>query len=144
MQNKKIIIIVLIVLIIACIITNVYLLNNKPQENELIIDDIYPVENQEILKDTTYKELTITNISLLIREGISIYQADIINNTTNKISLDNLYIVFYENENKKKIPALENINLEPNEKTTINITTEADLSKTTNIEYITQNNNTVE
>lgn len=135
MKNKKILIICLIIIILISIITNIYILSNKPVKDEPTIEGINKPENKEILKDASVEGLKITNISLLTRNGISSYKAEVTNITNSKIDINKLYIIFHEEEKENKTLALYNISIEPNEKAHINITSEKDLSKTTKITY---------
>lgn len=135
MKNKKILIICLIIIILISIITNIYILSNKPVKDEPTIEGINKPENKEILKDVSVEGLKITNISLLTRNGISSYKAEVTNITNSKIDINKLYIIFHEEEKENKTLALYNISIEPNEKAHINITSEKDLSKTTKITY---------
>lgn len=141
MENKKkILIVCLVIVIIASIITNIYILSNKPEENTFKIDGIDTLDNQDILKDATIEGLKITNISLITREGISTYKATITNTTDKEIDINQLYVTFYEDKKENKILALMNTNLEPNASTNISITSESDLSGTTNIKYAIEDN----
>ena len=135
MDKKKILLIGSIIVIIVSVIASILLVMKKEPVNEFKIDGIDLPQNKEILKDTTIKELDITNVSLLIREGISSYSAKITNNTNKEIKIDNIYVTFIENEKENKILALKNRTLKPEEYTYIKITSESDLSKTTKIEY---------
>lgn len=145
MKNKKIIIIVCLALVILLAIgVSIYILTNKPEENKFKIDGIDVAENKDILKDTTVENLEITNISLLIRDGISTYSAQINNPTENDIAIDKLYVTFYEDDKENKLLALSNASIKTKGKAYINVTSESDLSKTTKITYSIENNSTNE
>ena len=136
MKNKKVLIICLIIIILVSIIANIYILSNKPEKDLPTIDGIKIPEYKDILKETEIEGLKITNISLLTRDGMSSYKAEVTNNTDIKKEINKLYVVFHEEDNENKILALYNVSIESNEKTYINITSEKDLSKTTKITYV--------
>ena len=137
MDKKKIILIIcLIVIILASIITNIYFLKNNKEDNELKIDGITTTQNEEILKDTKVDKLDITNVSLLNKDGTSIYKAKVSNNTNEDIKIEKLYVIFYENKTEKKIPALINVVIKANSNTFINISSPDDLTKSTDIKYV--------
>ena len=138
MKNQKLLIVCLIIIILASVITNIYILSSKEEKEEFKIDGINIAENENILNDASVSNLDITNVSLLTSDGISSYTAEVTNNTNNEVNLEKLYVVFYEAELEIKVLALSNITLKPNDTTYINITSEADLSKTTEIKYITE------
>lgn len=137
MKNKKILIACLVVIILASVITIIYMLtNNKEETPNSKIEDFETVQNDSILNDATVENLKITNVSLLTRDGISSFKAQVLNETSESINIDKLYVVFYENETENKILVLSGITIPANDKTYINMTSETDLSKTTKIEYI--------
>ena len=142
MKNKKVLIVCLVFIIVASIITNIYIVTNKNNEIEdNQIEGIDTANNQEILKDTTQDGLKITNISLLTRDGISTYKAEVTNITKEDLNIDKLYVIFYENDIENKVLALSNVNIKSGEKTNINITSEDNLSNTTSIKYLIDNKN---
>lgn len=138
MKSKKILIVCLFIIIFAGIITNIYILSNREKNNtnEFIDEDISTIENQDVLKDVMIGNLKITNGSLLIRDGISTYQAVVTNNTQNDIKINKLYVEFSNDTTSEKILALSNANIKANESTNIKIVTETDLTKVTKIKYI--------
>ena len=137
MKNKKILIACLVVIILASVITIIYMLtNNKEETPDSKIEDFETVQNDSILNDATVENLKITNVSLLTRDGISSFKAQVLNETSESINIDKLYVVFYENETENKILVLSDITIPANDKTYINMTSESDLSKTTKIEYV--------
>lgn len=135
MDKKKILIICLITIIVVSIITNVYILLNRPTENKFQIDGINTAENKDILKDAELEGFKITNASLLTRDGISTYKAQITNNSDETLTISKLYVNFYENDTENKTLGLANVTLKPGNTTYINITSETDLTKTTKITY---------
>lgn len=137
MDKKKIILIIcLIVIILASIITNIYFLKDNKETNELTIDGITTTQNKEILKDTKVDKLDITNISLLNKNGTSVFKAKVSNNTNEDIKIKRLYIIFYENEKENKMPGLINVIIKANSNTFINISSPNDLTKSTDIKYV--------
>jgi len=137
MDKKKIIVIVsLIAIIVASVITNIYILSNQDKEDEFKIDGITGVENKDILKDSKVGNLDITDITLFNNNGTSVYKAKISNNTNEDISIDKLYVVFYENKTENKKTALLNAMIKANGETYINISSKEDLTKSTDIKYV--------
>ena len=141
MERKKIIIVIALILTIISIIgISVYKLTTKEEKNEFTIEGIDLVENKEILKDAEVENLKITNISLLTREGISTYSAQINNDTTTDITVDKLYVTFYEGDKVTKILALSNAKIKQKGKAYINTTSNENLTKTTKITYSIEKN----
>lgn len=137
MDKKKIVVIIsLIVIIVASIITNIYILSNKKQDEEFKIDGITSVKNKDILKDSTVSNLDITDITLFNKNGTSVYRAKIENNTNEDINIVKLYVIFYENEVENKKLALSDAVIKANGKTYINISSKDDLTKSTDIKYV--------
>lgn len=137
MENKKkLILIGSIVVILVSITSIIYMLTRKEEEPTYTIDGIDLVEKKDILNDRVVSNLDITNVSLLTRNGISSYKATISNNTDEDITISNLYVVFYQEEEKIKMLALSDTIIKVNNMTYIGITSETDLSKTTKIEYV--------
>ena len=120
MKNKKILIACLVVIILASVITIIYMLtNNKEETPNSKIEDFETVQNDSILNDATVENLKITNVSLLTRDGISSFKAQVLNETSESINIDKLYVVFYENETENKILVLSGITIPANDKTYI-------------------------
>ena len=139
MDKKKIIVIIsLIVIILASVITNIYILSNQEEDEEFKIDGITETENKEILKDAKVGGLDITNISLLNKDGTSIYRAKITNNTDKDIDIDKLYVVFYEDKNEISLLGLSNAKIKSNDSTYISISSIDDLTKSTDIKYVVE------
>lgn len=137
MKNKKILVPPLIVITLASIIAIIVILTNRDNDDDNYkINGIDLVENKDILKDAEISNLKITNVSLLTRDKISTFKALVSNDTENEIFIDQLYVKFYLKDNEQKILVLSGTKLAANAKTYINITSEIDLSKTTEIEYI--------
>lgn len=136
-KKNKIILIVSIIIILGSVVACVLKLTKKEEEKPThVIEGIKLPENKDILEDAKVNELDITDIYLLNREDVSSYKAKVSNNTDKDITVSNLYVVFYEGEDKTEILALSNVIIKANNQTYINITSETDLSKTTKIEYI--------
>lgn len=140
MDKKKVTIIVSILVITLSIILSILIITNKKEEKpNNVIDGIVLPETNDILKDATVENLKVTSASLLTRDGMSTYKAKLVNETDEDISVDSLYIIFYEGEKTNKIPALKYSTVKTKKETYINITSDKDLSKTTKIEYIIEN-----
>ena len=144
MDKKKVTLIVSILVIILSVVLSVIIINNKNEKEETpnnVIEGITLPETKDILNDATVENLKITNISLLTRDGKSIYKAQVVNDTNEDIEIDSLYVIFYEGENQNKIPALKYSKITANNKTYISISSESDLSKTNKIEYVIEKDN---
>ena len=135
MKNKKLMVIGSIFIILLSIIAIIFILTNNEEEEEFKIDGIDLVENKEVLKDTTVKELKITDASLYIIEGRTKYSATITNTKDTEINITNLYVTFHVGDIENKILALSDVTLKADEDTIINITSENDYSKITKITY---------
>ena len=142
MDKKKVTVVVSILVIILSVVLSILIITNKKEEEPSNqIDGITLPETKDLLKDTTVENLKITNISLLTRDGKSTYKAQVVNDTDEDIEIDSLYVIFYEGENQKKIPALKYSKIAANNKTYISISSESDLSKTEKIEYVIESDN---
>jgi len=137
MDKRKLLIIGSLILIITSIIVSVFLLvNNEPLEEEFTIDGIELPKNKSILEDAMVDGLKITNVSLLTRDGMSSFRAQVLNETDNDMELDALTVVFYQEENEIEVIALIDTIISSNGDTYINIESETDLSDVTKIEYV--------
>lgn len=136
MDKKKILIVCSILIILVSIIASIYIVSSKEEEPEFTIDGINLPENKEVLKDATVEDLKITDVSLMSRDETSTFKATVSNDTDKDITIDKLYIIFYEEKKETKAMALYNTTVESNEETYINITLEKELTKVTKIEYV--------
>lgn len=135
MDKKKIIItILMIIIILVSLITNVYILSKK--DNSSTIDGITTTQNEKILKDAKVDKISITDVSLLNKDGTTLFKAKVSNNTNEDIKIDKLYVIFYENKTEKKIPGLLNVIIKAGSSTFINISSQDDLTKSTDIKYV--------
>mgnify|MGYP001105701455 FL=1 len=75
MNKNKIIIICLSLIILASIVTSIYLLANPKTNNSNNEDDIINIDNHDVLKDTKYEELDITNQTITVKNNSSNYLA---------------------------------------------------------------------
>ena len=140
MDKKKVTLIVSILVIVLSVALSILIMTNKEEEKTSnTIEGITLPETKDILKDSTVENLKITNVSLLTRDGTSTYKAQVTNETDKDINIDSLYIIFYQGEEEKKVPALKYSIVKANNSSYINISFESDLSKTTKIEYVIEN-----
>ena len=140
MKNQKILIIGSVAVILISIIVIIYMVTNKEEKiPDYLIEGIKPIENQDILKDTTVDNLKIMNASLLTRDEISTFKAILSNETNEEIKINKLYVIFYNEVESNKNLVLQNAIVAPNDNIYINLTSEIDLSKTTKIEYVLEN-----
>lgn len=136
MNKNKIIIICLSLIILASIVTSIYLLANPKTNNSNNEDDIINVDNHDVLKDTKYEELDITNQTITVKNNSSNYLAVIKNNTSNDYKINNLYIIFHQGKSTKEILVLKDAKIPSSGTRTIDLTINSSLSKVTKIEYI--------
>lgn len=129
MNKKTLLIISLIIIILVSIITNIYIIlkdNKDTPENT----------KPQFLQEITYKGLKISNASIETGNDLSEYKSMVTNISDNTIKIDKLYIIFYNNDQENKILALSNIELSQNENTVIDIVSEDDLNKITDIKFV--------
>ena len=136
MNKNKIIIICLSLIILASIVTSIYLLANPKTNNSNNEDDIINIDNHDVLKDTKYEELDITNQTITVKNNNSNYLAVIKNNTSNDYKINNLYIIFHQGKSTKEILVLKDAKIPSSGTRTIDLTINSSLSKVTKIEYI--------
>lgn len=136
MDKKKMLIIGSIVAVILSVAVIIYIVSKPKEETLPIIEGMNLPTNKDILKDTTIGNLEIKNISLIIRNGKSTFQATISNKTEEDIKINKLYAIFYEGETQNKKTLVLNSTISSKKDALINITSESDLTNTTKIEYI--------
>ena len=136
MNKNKIIIICISLIILASIVTSIYLLANPKTNNSNNEDDIINIDNHDVLKDTKYEELDITNQTITVKNNSSNYLAVIKNNTSNDYKINNLYIIFHQGKSTKEILVLKDAKIPSSGTRTIDLTINSSLSKVTKIEYI--------
>lgn len=136
MDKKKILIIGSIVAVILLLAVIIYIVSKPKEETLPIIEGMNLPTNKDILKDTTIGNLEIKNISLIIRNGKSTFQATISNKTEEDIKINKLYAIFYEGETQNKKTLVLNSTIPSNKDALINILSESDLTNTTKIEYV--------
>lgn len=129
MNKKTLLIISLIIIILVSIITNIYIIS---KDNKDKTENTKP----QFLQEITYKGLKISNASIETGNDLSEYKSMVTNISDNTIKIDKLYIIFYNNDQENKILALSNIELSQNENTVIDIVSEDDLNKITDIKFV--------
>ena len=136
MEKKKILIISFVILIVLSIVISVLVLFKKPKEDEFNIEGINLPKNEEILKEYELNGLKIADVSLLTRDGISTFKADVRNTSGKEINVNKLYVVFYDGNKEIKSVALMNTVIKVDGNVLINIQSDRDLSNVTKIEYV--------
>lgn len=137
MDKRKLLIVGSVILIIASVVVSIFLLvNNEPAEEDFTIDGIELPKNESVLEDAVVDNLKITNVSLLTRDGMSTFKAQVLNETDNSIDIDTLIVVFYQDETETEVVALKDVTISSMSDTYINIEAEIDLSNVTKIEYV--------
>ena len=137
-MKNKIIIIVLVVIILGAVGVNIYILTNKDNTVNNHIEGLDIIKNEDLVKDTKVENLDITDIKIVTKDNMSTYKAVITNNTKSEISIDKLYVVFYQNKIDNKILATADLTLKPGENREISILSEEELNKSTKIEYVVE------
>ena len=137
-MKNKIIIIVLVVIILGAVGVNIYILTNKDNTVNNQIEGLDIIKNEDLVKDTKVENLDITDIKIVTKDNMSTYKAVITNNTKSEISIDKLYVVFYQNKIDNKILATADLTLKPGENREISILSEEELNKSTKIEYVVE------
>lgn len=136
MDKKKILIGVSIVLIIASIGVSIFLIFNKPEDNEFTIDGITLPNNREILKNKTIGSLEITDVSLLTRNEISTFKARLSNNTGKDIYIKELSVIFYDDDDEIEASLLKDASIGSSNYVYVSVDSEIDLSNISKIEYV--------
>lgn len=128
-MKKKILIVSLFIIIIVCIITNIYIISHSK-------DNIVDVD---VFSDIVYSGMKISNMSVSFNGSLSSYKAILTNISDESIDIDELFVIFYENEKEMKILALSDVKLLSNESTVIDIISEDNLESVTNIDFWLEN-----
>ena len=131
MDKKKILFIIGIVLIVILGIIAINIGKKSSNTEPPKTDNL----NESILKDTTVENLSITNQSVVTRDGLSTYMANLENKASETKHIDYLYITFTINNEENNVLALKDTNLEPNGKLPIIINFDADISKASKVTY---------
>ena len=137
MKDKKTILkaIICIAIIVLCTVVSVKTIikskgedNNKGNGNN--------TNQQEIFKDSTVGDISISSIKVNANDETSNYRAIVSNKSDQEYHIETLTIAITTDGYTQKIPALNNITLKANESKVINITFDYDITKATKIEYI--------
>ena len=131
MDKKKILFIIGIVLIVILGIIAINIGKKSSNTEPPKTDNL----NESILKDTTVENLSITNQSVVTRDGLSTYMANLENMASETKHIDYLYITFTINNEENNVLALKDTDLEPNGKLPIIINFDADISKASKVTY---------
>ena len=136
MDKKKKIFVGLGILLLLSLVVLVISTVTKPKKEEFKIDGIELPEHKEILKDKTIGDIKITDVSLLTRDGTSIFKARVYNTSDNDLTINKLIVVLFLENEEKRVEILRDAKIAPGEFTYVSITSLTDLSKVTKIEYV--------
>lgn len=143
MDKKKILIIVLCIVILGSIMASINILTkDEPVNNN--IEGIHTIENDNLLKDTKIEKLSIENQSLIGRNNSTMFIAKIINKTDSEYYVDRLYVTFKIDGKLEKILLLEDVTFTKGQEKNINMTIDRDVTSTTEINYVIENDEKVE
>lgn len=129
MDKKKILFIAGIALIVILGIIAIFIGKKEVKSKE-----DYNI-NKNVLKDTTMENFTITDQSVITRDGLSTYMANLTNNTKEKKHIDYLHIVFTIDDETIDVIASKNSDVDPEGKLPIMISFDRDISKATKVTY---------
>ena len=129
MDKKKLLFIIGIILIV---ILGIIAINMSKKSKELeVIDEL----NENILKDTIIDNISITDQSVITRNGLSTFMANVTNKGNDTIHVDNLYIVFTIDGEEIEALAISNSDIDSNQIVPINLVFDRDISKATKVDY---------
>ena len=129
MDKKKLLFIIGIILIV---ILGIIAINMSKKSKELeVIDEL----NENILKDTIIDNISITDQSVITRDGLSTFMANVTNKGNDTIHVDNLYIVFTIDGEEIEALAISNSDIDSNQIVPINLVFDRDISKATKVDY---------
>ena len=128
MDRKRILFIVGIILIIILGIIAINISKNKKTEEK---DNL----NENLLKDTTVENLTITNQTVNAKEGSSNYIAIFTNNSNVNYQINKLYVIFTVDNKEIKALLLYDMTLSPGDSIPVSVTVDEDITKATNVTY---------
>ena len=128
MDRKRILFIVGIILIIILGIIAINISKNKKTEEK---DNL----NENLLKDTTVENLTITNQTVNAKEGSSNYIAIVTNNSNVNYQINKLYVIFTVDNKEIKALLLYDMTLSPGDSIPVSVTVDEDITKATNVTY---------
>ncbi len=108
MQNKKIlaIIIAVILVIIALVVGVIVNLNNNKEENNKKEEKIVNNTNEEVIQDSAYNDLEINNIRLEVQGDLSVFYADVVNNTNEIKNIEDFGILLLDKDGNEVVTLL--------------------------------------
>ncbi len=129
MDKKKLLFIIGIILIV---ILGIIAINMSKKSKELeVIDEL----NENILKDTIIDNISITDQSVITRDGLSTFMANVTNKGNDTIHVDNLYIVFTIDGEEIEALVISNSDIDSNQIVPISLVFDRDISKATKVDY---------
>lgn len=143
MKNKILIAVSSLIILLSIIAIIFIIKDSKKEPEEFKIDSLDVLDDKELLKDTKYDTLDITNQVLSTRNNISTYNAILENNTESDYKIDSLYVVFTTDKEEIESLALSDTLVKANQSVVINISFDKDISKTTKIAFKNSKNEEV-
>lgn len=136
MEKKKTLLIISIIVIVILVVTLFFINKNNPSTDNNPQNNFESVGAADIIKDYTSDNLKITNISFVIIDGESKYNALVTNTGTETIKITNLYVNFLGDNLDKKIIGLTDTEIKPGGNRKIKISIDDDLKNAKNVKYI--------
>ena len=130
MDKKKILFIVGTILIVILGLVAITIGRKNVKEKE--VDDNI---NNNVLKDTTVESFIITDQSVITRDGLSTYMANLTNTAKEKKHIDYLHIIFTIDGDVVDVIASRNIDVNSEAKLPIMISFDRDVSKASKVTY---------
>ncbi len=137
MKNKIIIGLLSLVILVSISLSIYFLVRDKnDKNNELEINGMDVLNDKDILKDTFYGDLSITNQVLFTQNGISNYSALVSNNSDiGLIYVDDMYIIFELEDETFSSLALHDVKFESGKSLDISVSFDRDISKVKKISF---------
>lgn len=137
MNKKKLIpVLVLLLLLSVSLILYTFLKDDKDND-EPQIDGLDIISKDGVTDSRKVGDLSISNVSYSIRDGITTFYAVVTNDSVETYSIKSLHVLFkYNDGSEEKILAIRDILLNSNDTTNISIDFESDNSDISSIDYL--------
>ena len=134
-KKRKILFIIGIALIIVLGIIAIVIGKSNSDNIQDFQDESENTPSEDVLKDIKIADVTITNQSIITREGMSTYMANIVNESDDVNHIDELYAVFTLNGESMTTLVINNTSIKADDSLPVSIEFDRNLSEVTKIEY---------
>ncbi len=108
MKNKKklLIALLIVVVIIIAVVVGIIVNMNSNKEEEPKEEKTIQNTNEEVIQDSTYADLGIQNIRLEVTDDLSVFYADVVNNTQEVKNIEEFGILLKDADGNEVVTLL--------------------------------------